>query len=198
MKNAASTAAEHISDNDEDIPQITYPVIVEEPKLTEQGQTSLVEWKTRANEQHEAMFEDFTVQVMNQEGYYVDVDCREHKYQQPEENLFGCELDHEDLTAEQFILYNVRIEGPDGKLYYAIPSGFENEEIYPLVLDDPRITVEGKSIVVQWETLQQHIAKFDNFTVEAMNEEGNYEDIICLNFKFLEKPDTAIFRCELD
>ena len=61
MKNAASTAAEHISDNDELRPQITYPVIVEEPKLTAQGQTSLVEWKTRANEQHEATFEDFTI-----------------------------------------------------------------------------------------------------------------------------------------
>ena len=81
------------------------------------------------------------------------------------EDLFGCELDRESLVAEQFILYNVRIEGPDGKLYYVIPSGFEDEEIYPLVLDDPKITVDGKSIVVQWETLQQHIAKFDNFTV---------------------------------
>ena len=61
MKNVASTAADNVSDNYEYRPQITYPVIVEEPKLTEQGQTSLVEWKTRTNEHHEATFEDFRV-----------------------------------------------------------------------------------------------------------------------------------------
>ena len=53
-------------------------MIIEEEEFTEQGRTSLVEWKTKANEHHAAGFEDFTVQVMNRQGYYEHVDCLKH------------------------------------------------------------------------------------------------------------------------
>ena len=79
------------------------------------------------------------------------------------------------LVEEGFIYFDVRIRGPDRKYVYAVFEGYEDEKIYPLIIDDPELTSDGRYIVLEWHTLREHMAKIEDFTIEAVNEEGNYE-----------------------
>ena len=99
---------------------------------------------------------------------------------------------------EGFIFFDVRIRGPDRKYVYAVFEGYEDEKIYPLIIDDPEITSDGRFIVLEWHTLQEHMAKIDDFTIEAVNEAGNYEEIECTRYRFVELPNEAVIGCEID
>ena len=54
---------------------------------------------------------------------------------------------------EGFIFFDVRIRGPDRKYVYAVFEGYEDEKIYPLIVDDPEITSDGRYILLEWHTL---------------------------------------------
>ena len=129
--------------------------------------------------------------------------------------MFACELSQNSEMIKHFVLYNVRIEGPDGEIYYVAPittedksnpflgedpriSGdYQDESAYPLIIDSPKFSIQGKAVIVEWKTLQEHITNFDNFTIQALNEEGIYEDILCANFAFIEGPIEGTYSCEV-
>ena len=73
---------------------------------------------------------------------------------------------------KHFVLYNVRIKGPYGEIYYVAPvsteeryehpflgndpqiSGdYQDESAYPLIIDTPKYSIEGKAVIVEWKTL---------------------------------------------
>ena len=73
---------------------------------------------------------------------------------------------------EHFVLYNVRIEGPDGEIYYVAPittddktenqfldadpriqGDYKDESAYPLIIDSPKFSIVGKAVIVEWKTL---------------------------------------------
>ena len=66
----------------------------------------------------------------------------------------------------------MRIEGPDGDIYYVAPvsteeksehpflgedplisGNYQDESAYPLIIDTPVYSIEGKAVIVEWKTL---------------------------------------------
>ena len=176
---------------------ISYPVDVREAWVRDTGLTILVTWQARRDFRNDVQFEEFTIQAMNRDGYYEDVPCEKHAVANSMVGYFGCTLDHNDMIFGPYIAYRVMIVAPDGSYHYAMPQGYEDEKLYPLIYDAPRVSISGNSVLIEWETLQEHIAQFDDFTVEAMNQEGEFEVVQCDSFKFMEKADEGIFKCKI-
>ena len=67
----------------------------------------LVEWGTHWS--HTADFEDFTIEAMNRNEYYVPINCQRYVYERPMDGLFGCVIDHIKLLDNNYNLDYVRI-----------------------------------------------------------------------------------------
>ena len=96
---------------------------------------------------------------MNHDGFYVPINCLEHFYSELMDDLFGCEIDPNFMTEYEFSQDYIRIQGPDGKIYYAVEES-DDEEFHPLVIEDPVMSLDGESMLIEWATLWSHTAEF--------------------------------------
>ena len=82
-------------------------MIVEDPVMSRFNNKILVEWAIEWS--HTANFEDFTVQAMNHDGFYVPINCLEHFYSELMDDLFGCEIEPNYMTEYEFSQDYIRI-----------------------------------------------------------------------------------------
>ena len=77
-------------------------MIVDDPIISEYGSTLLLEWATHWS--HTAEYQDFSIEVVDQDGEYNKVSCPQFAYKTPMEGLFGCSLDPSLLITERSVL----------------------------------------------------------------------------------------------
>ena len=107
------------------------------------------------------------------------------------DGLFGCVLDRAELIASNFSLDHIRIREKNGSYVYTVTG---MEDFHPLVIEDPLITVQGSTVLVEWATHWDHTAEFEDFSIWAENQEGDYQQVYCKKFDY-RQPMGGLFGC---
>ena len=78
-----------------------------------------------------------------------------------------------------------------------MPADDPVAEYHPLIVDDPIISMYGESMLVEWATLWSHTAAFQDFRIQVVNHEGDYEEVECQRYEYKNDVE-GLFGCVLD